>query len=438
MFRKLTHSKIELGLIAAIVLLVIARVAALPFSPPGFYLDEAAGAAHIASMVHHGTNAFGQSWPLFSSALGGGYTTPIYLYPATIWAMLFGLSEISLRYFSEVCTLLAVLFMALSMRLWIGMRVGLIVACTGLALPWGWLQGSLAWDPALVPLVVSIAFAAFSQLLFTKSRYTKIAMLMLLPVALIALAYLYPPARVTAPLLFIASYSVLYAKHIIDVRQIFVTIITSAVLALPLLQFMSGPESLNRSQSLIVFHDESVVSGLLQMISNFGQMLSPWFLFIDGDHNLRHSTGFQGMLGMAAIPAIIGLILLIIKSKSFKKLNHKLLLSIVVFGIFASLLGSALTNEGQPHSLRAVAAWPFIIVLLAIGWQWIFSLKNKFVTTLAALIFVVSTSAYIYDFVAAYPARSGESFDQSIHEKIIHGEKVSDYPDLSQKYYQIR
>lgn len=421
-------------LVIVICVLVALRIAILPLSPPGFYMDESAGSAHVASMVQHGTNAFGQPWPLFSTALGGGYTTPVYLYPAAAWSSVFGFSPLSLRFFSEVMTLAAIAFIAFAMRLWTNRRTALIAACVGLALPWGWLQGSLVWDPALVPFFVGLAFLAFSQLLFTKSVRTKYLALFLLPLSLILLAYLYPPLRVSAPILFVAAYILLYKRQIIHWPTLILTILGSAVISLPLLHFMQDPESLARSQNLLVFSQMPLLPATGTFLLNMLQLVSPWFLFVTGDPNLRHSTFFEGMLGIAAVPAIVAVIMMVIKY--WKKSRRDLLLVwIALFGIVVSLAGSALTAEGQPHSLRATAAWPFFVILLALGWQWIFAQKNKKYIKISVALFVIGTLSYAAELAFVYPQYGSGAFDKPIYEKAIQHQPTPDYPGLSLQYY---
>lgn len=425
--------------------LIALRLLLVLVTPPGFFLDEAATGAHVMSMLHGWTNAHGDTWPLFSESLGGGYTTPIYLYPLTLWAVLFGPSELSLRYFSAVVTILAAITLGCAVKLWIHTRAGLIAAVSALALPWGWLQGSLAWDPALVPLLVALALVFFSRLLKQPSATIKHLSLILLPMTLIALAYLYPPMRVTAPLLFAAAYIVLLKKHIIGIRGLLVTCVGSGVLAIPLALFMFQPEALGRSQALSVFHDTSLIHGLWLALLNFIGLINPVFLFASGDPNLRHSTGFQGMLGVAAVPPLLATLIICIRWIRRQKLptmmtsDARFLLVIGIYGILASLLGSALTNEGQPHSLRATGAWVFLVLLIAVGWLHILSLKKQTVVkTISFALAIIATGTYALDFSTAYPDRSAESFDVPQREAIYRNQPTPGYPDLARRYYDIR
>jgi 4-amino-4-deoxy-L-arabinose transferase-like glycosyltransferase len=425
-------------LLVLIIALIVVRVVVLPFSPPGFYIDEAATGAHVVAMLQHGTDAHGQAWPLFSSSLGGGYTTPVYLYPLTLWAMLFGASETALRYFSEFVTIASVIILALGVRYWFKNRGALITAVVGLALPWGWLQGSLAWDPVMVPLFVALSFFTFSCLLFSTSRRAKLICQFILPISLIALAYAYPPARVTAPLLYLTYYAILVYKKTISLRTIILTIIGSCIISLPLLLFMLTPEALGRTSSLSVFSHTSIFDGLIQFVLNLFTLINPKFLFFDGDFNMRHSTGVQGMLGLASLLALLALIVYALKHRhvrfSPRKNNTHLFILIAVAGTLFGLMGSALTAEGQPHSLRATAAWPFLAAIIGLGWYLIFTSRRRALQYTAVSFFIVCTTLYVIDFVAFYPTRARDSFDVLIRQDLQAGNNTT-YPSMVTDYY---
>lgn len=440
----INNNRFVTSLIVIIIIVVILRIALVLFSPPGFFLDEAATGAHVVAMLHQGTNAHGIPWPLFSESLGGGYTTPIYLYPLVGWAAIFGTSELALRYFSVIFTLLAIGLMAAAMNKWFGRREALITAAAMLALPWGWLQGSLAWDPALVPFFVGLAFLSFTLLYHSSKSFDRTLAYGLFPLSLIGLAYLYPPLRVTAPLLFIAGYAVLLRHKQIDLRTIAVTCLIAAIVSLPLLQFMLQPAALGRTSALSVFHDTSVFGGLWLVIVNMLGLINPFFLFVNGDPNLRHATGIQGMLGAAAIIPLVVLATRCIRAAWKRQITKVfdpttiLLISIGIFGIIASLLGSALTNESQPHSLRATAAWPFAIILIVIGWRIILAHRSKLLRYSAIAVFVVATIGYAVDLAFFYPTRAAGSFDVPQREAIYHHQSTPGYPDMARQYYETR
>lgn len=441
--KKIAALSHQYWLLLTVILTIIAlRIVLLSFTPPGFYLDEAASGAHVVSMLQNGTNAHGEARPLYSASLGGGYTTPIYLYPLTAWSFLFGVSEYSLRAFSLFATVAAAALIALTVRLWLGNKAALIAALTSLVLPWGWIQGSLAWDPALVPLFVAASLFCLSIALKAPTTRRRMIAAATSGLSLIALAYLYPPCRVTAPLLLTLYYGMLLYQKKISIKFSLIAAGIFALLCVPLLQFMLQPEALERSAELSVFHGTDIVHGIWQAIVNFALMLSPIFLFITGDNNLRHATGSQGMLGLAAAPAIIALLYMGVRLlRDYKRTGRQpltqtqWLVLISIAGVGFSLLGSALTAEGQPHSLRATAAWPFFAILVTIGWVHIITKLSRPVRVALVTFAAIATVVYVFDLTVYYPARSADSFDVSSRQLINNGQKLTDYPALSLFYY---
>jgi 4-amino-4-deoxy-L-arabinose transferase-like glycosyltransferase len=429
-------------LFSAIIGVVILRAVLLTFTPPGFYLDEAASGAHVISMLAHGTNAHGETWPLFSASLGGGYTTPIYLYPLTVWAFIFGVSEYSLRAFSLAATIMTAALIAWTIRIWQNNKAALIASLITLILPWGWVQGSIAWDTAIVPLFVAAALFGLTVALKSRSPKRRLLATIATGLSLICLAYLYPPCRVTAPLLLALYFSILLHLKKISVKTLLILIPIFALLCIPLLQFMLEPEALERSSKLSVFHDVGLIEGLWRMLLNFLLILNPFFLFVAGDTNLRHATGPQGMLGLAALPAIGTLLYFSLiqlrhyqQTRKWKQTPTSWLVLLATSGILLSVLGSALTIEGQPHALRATAAWPFFVILITIGWvQLLNRLKQPFKILLISFA-VVATGWYIIDLAVYYPERSASSFDVPIRQMLKTNQPTPDYPPLSLFYY---
>lgn len=393
----------------AIILLIIVRWVALPLSPPGFYADEAASGAHVAAMLQTGTNALDEHLPLFSKSLGGGYTTPLYLYPLVAWGFVFGTDELALRSFSLFVTLMSIGMLALAVRYWLNQQSALLTALVALALPWNWVQGSLSWDPALIPLLVSGTFLSFSSLYFSTRRYVRFMAHIGLTLAIVGLAYTYPPCRVAAPLLLLLFYGTLLYRKKVLWQSTVCAVTASALLVVPLLQFMLEPESLERARQLSVFSHTSIYNGLIKVITNTVLLLDPFFLFIGGDANLRHATGFQGMLGWAALVPFVASFYVLKEPRPPTDDRLRLLL-IVWCAIGLSLLGSALTQEYQPHSLRATAAWPFFIIVIVIGWIKILRSKHTLIIACTISLFIVSTSWYVYDFIVHYPLRATSAF----------------------------
>jgi hypothetical protein len=430
-------------LICATLVLLVTRIAILPFSPPGFYQDEAGSGANVRAMLAHGTDFSGQHHrPLFFWAGGTGYYSPVYIYPLTLWAKLYGSGEFQLRYFSEVATLLGIAFLALAVRYWFGTWFAWLQAVVALALPWGWLQGSLAWDAALIPMFMGLTVLCASVLLFsTKPVHRRIAAVGL-PAALVTSMYDYSPCRASAPLLAVTIYFVLRRHRVLSKVAIAAAAGSAAVLAFPLAEFLRQPAARSRATYLSVFHGTSFGDGVRATLRNLLGLLDPRFLFIHGDPNLRHSTGYQGMLGAVSIIPAIALIVFLTRSQRGRSsvidtvgARSTTLILISVTGAVLGLLSSALTNEGQPHSLRATSAWPFLAILLALGWWTILQVPKRRSALVCMLVFAAGTTAYAADLAGGYRARSADAFDVGIRKQISDGGPTA-YPPYALTYYR--
>lgn len=412
--------------------LVLIHFAILRVAPPGFYIDEALTGAHVTSMLTHGTDANGTAWPLFSSSVGGGYTTAVYLYPLVGWAHIFGAQEYSLRAFSTFVTVIAILILGIGMRIWTNnTRSMYLTWIIGLILPWAWLGGSVAWDPVMLPLFVALAWLGFGGLMNREGHRT--AWMLFMGTALLLGAYVYPPFRVSGPLLLLGATIYAYRNRRIGIRHIAIVYVLLGVLALPLVNFLLQPDAMARSRALSVFATGGVLGGTVQMLANYLLLLNPVTLFMTGDPNLRHSTGVFGMLGGVGVLGAIGLIIAWRKPRaSMRSMRTPAILASI--GVAAALLGSALTNEGQPHYLRATAAWPFFVILITIGWHRIMLARRRYAYAAIALCTVV-TAGYVVDLAIAYPVRSANAFDSDIHQRLITGAPAP-YPDSALKYYQ--
>ncbi len=429
---------------AAIVALVALRLALLPWTPPGFFRDEAAIHAHTKALIATGADANGQSWQLLSETLAGAYSSAVYLYPAALWGRIFGTGEASLRYFSQFLTIAAVVVLAAALRMWLGTRVALLAAVVALALPWGWLQGSIAWDNAMVPLVVLIGFWGFSVLLHSPAAGARRRLAACaLPLGLVGSTYVYAPCRAFAPLAFLLMCGILLKRAAASRRELGAIVALACLSAAPMAHFLLQPGANSRTAQESVFHGVSVSTGIAHAVGNFWNMVNPAFLFMEGDPNLRHSTGQQGMLGLVSILPVLALISYLAmryggrsESDAPRPMDSRLLLIVVCACCAAfGFLGGALTATGQPHSLRSTAAWPFLAILLAVGWLLLLEKVNRRQAAAFAALFAVGTLFYAADLATGYRERAADWFDVSIRERIAAGEHVQQL-DLVDTFYR--
>jgi hypothetical protein len=123
------------------------------------------------------------------------------------------------------------------------------------------------------------------------------------------------------------------------------------------------------SHPMSPLQDAGVLEILWAAILNGLSHLSTDFLLLSGDRNLRHSTGAVGMMSPVEYLLLLGGAL----AGSFRMVQRRMLpapwVQFLMAGAILGILPSALTWESVPHSLRAIAAWPFFVVLSALAYR---------------------------------------------------------------------
>jgi hypothetical protein len=138
-------------LVCLIVVLVAARFVGLEHSPPGFFVDEAALAAHATCLSAHGRDAHGQPWPLISPALGGGYATPGLMYSTAALDCVARPSIGVLRLIPAVFTTLTIVAVMVLAQIWRGREWALWSGLAAAASPWAFQFSRIFWDPPFAP-----------------------------------------------------------------------------------------------------------------------------------------------------------------------------------------------------------------------------------------------------------------------------------------------
>jgi hypothetical protein len=357
-----------LGLILAVN---VARLTRLDQSPPGFYIDEAVGALNVLCIQQTGSDYSGRPLPLFSKGVDGAYYTPTYLYGELLWTRIFGNSVTAFRSFPAFCTLLLIFGLFLLVRSRLRLIPALWVAAIASISPWGFQLSRIAWDPPLAPMFLVWGLYGLY------ARENRSILLCFLSGCLFALtAYAYPPFRVQIPL-FLVLLPQLNWREKAFVGTLFL------ILLVPLLIQSLDPGFVMRAKILILWslyplnphRDETLFPLLFTFLRQMAAHLTPQFLFMTGDSNLRHSVPSFGMLSyvdglgwMATLGILFGFLIQWKKElvRQYLSCDEKRLLWIAVTGILAGIVPAALTWEGIPHSLRAIGSWPFFALFSGI------------------------------------------------------------------------
>jgi 4-amino-4-deoxy-L-arabinose transferase-like glycosyltransferase len=385
------------------------RFIGLQYSPHGFFLDEAAGASQIMCIAQDGSDFFGKYLPLFAKGFAGqpGQFTPAYLYGQIAWTSIFGYSIAALRAFPAFVTCLTVLVLYQFVKNRVGQKTALYVAFAASVMPWAFQFSRVAWDPPVAVLFLVSFLWAMDR---SKSQW-------LAGIFLALSVYTYPPMRVAGPLLLLAFPN---TRFLLKIK----ILVIFAIACIPLAIKLASPEFMLRanlhgiwSPAFISPYAQYGIFNLpIVFVVQLFKHFDPSFLFISGDPNLRHSSGGFGMLSwLDAFAYLAGLFLLSMKAfkKSFRIFLSPASLSLfqlAIAGIVIATIPAALTNEGIPHGLRSIGAWPFYAVVTGVILSRLDNLaSSKQFIWVVVLIGSIFFSIYLRHYFTVY-ARNSISF----------------------------
>ncbi|HZP99497.1 MAG TPA: hypothetical protein VFB13_08160 [Reyranella sp.] len=403
-------------LIALVGLMGAVRFAGLDAVPPGFFVDEAAGAANVICFKQTGAGELGGTWPLFFAAYDshmGAYFSAPYIYPLVAWTSVFGDGIASFRAFSA-----AVSVLSLAGLFYLGSavgdrRTGWLCLLVGALSPLLFQFARIAWDPAILPCL--LVWALYFTL--RSNRWHDGA----LGGGLFAFAaYAYPPARAQLALLLPATVWFKYARSGIQVPFAAAFIALLGILSAPLVWLTLTGEIQGRFQLISVFspdylqrqyHTANPLYGLVAMAKNMYWHLTPDYLFLRGDNNFRHSTRLTGTLGALEILALVFMLFGAVRTNSrFLKFGV-----VCLVGYFAADLASAATWDWTPNALRVIGGIPFGVMLAAMVLQEATE-RSKFANPVILAVAYGFSAYFLWAYFVRYPDQARDGFNTSVRE----------------------
>ncbi len=413
-----------------LIALYVRNLAGLTTAPPGSYIDESSIAYNAWAVANHGVDEHGVALPLYFEAFGD-FKNPVYVYMVAIFTRLFGMSVFVERLPAALCGMAACGFLCLAVRRVTASNIAaaLLLLMAGLT-PWMTLESRVGFEVISMVMFLCLmlwclseaavdlswrwyvgggAAAAMAIFAYSTAR---------LEVGLFAgayfLAYIWPLQKrwwaAIPPV--VAGYSVLglwMLGHPGD--------LTARYDLISITKNHGTGANLSPSQFLPVFWD------------NYKTYISSTFLFVTGDANLRHNTQWGGMLlvvtGVMLIPGVLW-----IRAHWHNPVPRFALICVLLAPIAASL-----TDNGTPHSLRAVTMLPFLLFIAGCGIAGIAEfvateVRRKHMTPstgrtvrVVALVAVtlgiaVPGTEYVHDLYANFPTRAAGAFDTGEMEAI--------------------
>jgi drug/metabolite transporter (DMT)-like permease len=134
--------------------------------------------------------------------------------------------------------------------------------------------------------------------------------------------------------------------------------------------------------SLARFEDVGTIDPL-HWLGALLQHVGPDFLFFTGDHNLRHHTGYGGMLNIVFLPLLLAGSVCLLR-KLFRQ-RDTFWIFLALFGI-TCLVPVSLTQENLPHALRSLPVFLPLTMVIILGYGDLESrLKERGRTVMVAL-----------------------------------------------------
>ncbi len=427
-------------LLAGIALLAcLARFVGLEISPPGFFYDEATGAAHSMCYQETGRDLFGER-TLFSRVDASSIQSMPFLVGSAAWTQVFGRDVAGFRSFIAFVSVLTVVGVGmLAQTLTHNRRLALWALALAACLPWSFQFSRISWDAPLGVLFL-IWGLVFCYLRPERDRPQALDWVSwgLAGILLVLASYTYPPLR-------LQTLVMLVLLPLLPWRARAVLLGIFALGNLQVLLAYLNPEFAARAQILAITSDhprnpfrEAVPMELFRIfVSQMGDHLSWSFLLGPGDANLRHSIQTHGVLDWLSFGGLLfgtagaAATLLRRAGNDAQTLRFCLL---CLLGILAGLVPAALTWEGIPHALRSLGAWPFFVLLAAHGLEK--GLFTRGARLLACAVMLILFGSFLNSYFRYYPQIAGRWFDAGVAEHYLStGELPRSYETVARAYY---
>ncbi|MBF0483153.1 MAG: hypothetical protein HQL25_00455 [Candidatus Omnitrophica bacterium] len=176
-------------------------------------------------------------------------------------------------------------------------------------------------------------------------------------------------------------------------------------------------------------------------VRNYFSHFDPYFLFYKGSTNVMHSTGFPGqILSWVDTCAMLGGIILLInylfnrkKLAAEKRGVDGIWFKVLIVSILLGMLPAAVTSD-NPHALRFLVAWPFVMILSGLLWSKIMDWGKLFGVTFV-VVAILFSSLFLYDYFHGYRDRSKGMFVYLLKEEAEAAKDPTDWAKIIAQFY---
>ncbi|HET9050718.1 MAG TPA: glycosyltransferase family 39 protein [Candidatus Dormibacteraeota bacterium] len=391
--------------VAAFAAVVALKLGGLGMSPPGLYADEASIGYNAWAIAHHGVDEHGNGFPVLYFQAFGEYKNPLYVYLLAPFTWVLPLTAYTVRLPAALCGIaICVLVSATAWTVTRSRAAALAALVTAGLTPWLTLESRVGFEVPMMTLTLVVAIWCYARAWQPGASRLWLAGC---STALGATVFAYSTGRLFAGILA----GVLVVDLLLWRRRRLVDVAVPVLLAYLVfgLYAHAHPGALtSRFDALSIGADHpGLVTEALRFLRNYATYDGVPFLFTNGDSNLRHSTGYGGVLLVTTLPlAVLGVVRCL---RTWRDPVSRLLIG----GLVTAPIPAALTAEGTPHALRSAAMLPFVLVVMALGWAevlpWLTA--RRLLAGAVAVAIAADAGGFMWDLFVRYPGRAVTWFD---------------------------
>lgn len=394
-------------LVAVGALTVVRNLVALGSVPVGAYADETSIGYNAWALAAHGVDEHGVRLPLYPAAFGD-YKNPFYVYLLALLLRVAPLTVTTERLPAALLGLVAVAcLVGLCWRRTRSLPLTVLAALLTSLLPWLTVESRVGFE-----VISEVALLSATLLCLEVAAGAARARwwYLLAGVLLGAAVFAYSTARLEVALLTAALLFALLAPTARDLRALLTLPgVVTAYGALEIWNLLHPGALLARFLLINVAADGAPAATVARrVLTNYLSYVSPPFLFVDGDHNPRHSPQWGGMLLWALLPLLLAGLAGVWRRRGDGFARF------VLLGLLVAPVAAAVTEQAVPHALRAATMVPFLVALAVEGLAFIHrdlpQARSLLLSSVALATLVQGVLLTVYLF-GAWPARSALWFD---------------------------
>ncbi|HBB31526.1 MAG TPA: hypothetical protein DDZ80_12185 [Cyanobacteria bacterium UBA8803] len=391
------------------VTILIVHLFQLDSLPAGLYLDETSIGYNAALIAQSGKDEYGIDVPIYFKAFGE-YKNPIYIYAAAIIFKFFGISEFNLRFTSFLFYIFALFFtVLLTNRLFKQSKIIQVYSLMSLGfLPHYFVLSRISFE--VICYLTWISAALFIvNITFSESQRSNVSGIEIVLGLIIGTSiYTYSIARLLCFLMLVSLWVAYYKRN--HIRKLLIVTVFFGVSLIPYFIFTAtnpGAITLRFRSISYIYQPLPLIKKIIILFRNLISYWSPDFLITHGDANLRHSTGYGGVIFIITwLLFIVGIVAFITnKNFLFDRFNIFILMN-----LFLSPLAAVLTSEGTPHALRSFLLSYYIFLVSCYGLRFILlsqgNYNKQIMLTCLLGAFAFEIAGYQLNYFISYPAKS--------------------------------